>query len=114
MGKRVYIAWGFLVVSIIGLLIYIGFETDKQISEYVHLESELEEAASIYIVNEKVDIPSGEEFKLNIKVLKKKGYVDSISVGDDTCSGSVIISNKSSINSYNAQIKCKNYKSLKK
>ena len=100
MGKKVYIAWGFLVVSIVCLLVFIGFETDKQISDYVHLESELEEAASMYSVNENVDIPSDEKVKINIKVLKKKGYVKSISVGDDTCSGSVIISKKSSINSF--------------
>ena len=114
MGKKVYIAWAFLVVSIVGLLVFIGFETDKQISDYVHLESELEEAASIYIIKENVDIPSGGEAKINIKDLKKKGYVESISVGDDTCSGSVIVTKKTSKNIYKAQIKCKKYKSLKK
>ncbi len=112
MGKKVYIAWGFLVVSIIGLLVFIGFETNKQISDYIHLENELEEAASIYVHNENVDLTGG-EVKINIKKLKNKGYIDSISVGDDTCSGSVIVTNNHMKNSYNAQIKCKKYKSLK-
>ena len=110
MSKKIYFIWFFLIILILGTLLYIGKIHGRNEKKYLTLEMELEEAASIYFSQSNLSLSNGESLSVDINDLYNNGYIDTISVNQDTCDGTVLIEKNDNEYSYDASIVCDNYK----
>ena len=111
MSKKMYFVWGLFVIVLLACFLYIGFKTDNNYKAYYSLESNLEEAASMYFTQNPFTLEEGESMKVDINDLSS--YVDDLKVKGDKCSGYVLISKKDGKNTYKTYLTCEKYKSLK-
>lgn len=89
--KILFIIWGIIVLIIIGLLTALGFILESRYEKYKDLEDKLVESAKEYAHSE-ILLEQG-EFIVTTEELIKLGYMDSLEIDDDTCSGYIIIIN---------------------
>ena len=111
MSKKMYFIWGLFIVVLVACFLFMGFKTDKTYKGYYSLESNLEEAASMYFTQNPFSLEEGESMKVDINDLSD--YVDSVEVKGDKCSGYVLITKKDGKNTYKTYLTCENYKTLK-
>lgn len=100
------------IVILCGVLLVIGLGFQDSIDGYLTLESDLVEATQSYV---KLELKNQVTDTLDVKIedLIKKGYIDEslLNVGEDTCDGSVLVIKSFDTFEYEANIKCKNYRS---
>lgn len=108
--KILFIIWGILVIVIVGLLTTMGFILQNKNKKYQDLEEKLVESATEYITD-KIILEEKEIITLNTEQLIEEGYLDSLEVENDTCSGYVIIENKGTYE-YSPFITCSHYTTL--
>lgn len=111
MSKKVYIIWGLFIVVLVGCFLYMAFKIDNKYKAYYSLESNLEEAASLYFTENPFSLEDGESMKVDINDLSS--YVESSEVKGDKCSGYVLISKIDGKNTYKTYLTCEKYKTLK-
>ena len=109
--KKMIIVWiGFMVVMI-GSLLYIGFQIEKQDRPYTALEKNLEEAAYGYLMANEISLSLNEKMKISLDTLVDANLINTTSVKEDDCEGYVIAQKRANGTEYNAYIKCQNYSS---
>ena len=104
--KILFALWAILVVIIIILLTVLGFVLENRYEKYKELEDKLVESAVEYAHSE-ILLEEG-EFIVTTEKLIELGFLDSLEVDDDSCSGYVIITNDGTYE-YAPYITCKGY-----
>lgn len=102
--KKLTLAMAFVCISLVSLLYVIGIFYNDSMKNYNNLESDMIEAASLYIDYGKTITGN----KISMDELNANGYEIDNKVKDDTCTGYVLI--KDNIKrDYKAYLKCENY-----
>ena len=104
--KLLFIIWAIIVLIIIVLLTALGFILESRYEKYKELEDKLVSSATEYAHSE-ILLEEG-EFIVTTEELIELGYLDSLEVEDDTCSGYVVITNDGTYE-YDSYITCKGY-----
>lgn len=107
--KKMYAAWILIVGGLVLSLIVIGLNIGAENRDYVALENDLKESASVYIKTNEIDLNVGEAIKLDDNILKKANLVTELKVNNDECSGYVKVKRNTTNYEYNAYIKCGKY-----
>ena len=103
MKKSFFIVWGVIVVSIVGILTYLGLVIKNNLKNYQQLESELALLSEKYVEEN--------DFKLNdgdISIILSEDLTSDLKYKDDVCVGYVEVSVDNGYK-YKAYIKCDNY-----
>lgn len=108
--KKTTIAMVFLAITLCGTLLFIGKRIESVNKDYVTKEKELVEIAKIYVAQGKLDL--SEDYELTTSQMVTDGYIENVNVGEDTCSGYVLIKNKGKDYTYKPYIKCTNYETI--
>lgn len=109
--NRLFIVWTIVVILIFGALITFGFIYKNKIKKYHNYEDLLIEKAYKYVSVKNIHMENVDSLKINIEDLKNANLLLKKEI-IDTCSGYVLVTNKSSIK-YEPHIKCKYYKTTK-
>ena len=121
--KKMYLAWILIVGGLILSLVEINnielithpmcknnIDTIKNTNrKYKALESDMKEQANAYIIRNKVDLSNGESIKFDDNILEKAGFLKTMQVENDKCTGYVDVKRKTSGYDFKAYIKCTNY-----
>lgn len=108
--KSMTIIWGMMIVSIVGVLTFIGFTYNKKLKDYQAFENKLVKVCEKYVDDNKLINEETKKLKVNIKDLKTDKYIEKLEVNDNKCVGYVtVIETKSNIE-YEAFIDCGKYK----
>lgn len=102
-------AWIFLALGLLGTLYFFGLNYNKEFKEYMNLEADMVEAATIYMDVNQVSVNFGAKKSISHKELLKNNNLISMKVKDDKCKGFVIVKNSFGELKYNAYIKCDKY-----
>ena len=108
--KIMTIIWGMMVVSIVMVLTFIGFTYNKKLKDYQAFEDKLTKACEKYVDENKLINEENKKLKINIKDLKKEGYIDKLEVNNNKCKGYVNVTETTKDISYEAFIDCGKYK----
>lgn len=108
--KILFIIWAILVIVIVGLLTTMDLFWKIKNEKYHELEEKIVESATKYITDQ-VILEENEKIILDVLQLIEDGYLDSLDVENDTCSGYVIIENKGTYE-YSPFITCSHYTTL--
>lgn len=105
--KKLTFAMTFVCVSLVSLLLVIGYNFDKNTKEYRRLEENLLEAATMYIDYSNMTYDN----KITSAELINAGYLDNLITkdGKDQCDGYVVLE-KGLKKNYKAYITCKKYR----
>jgi len=107
--KVLYVVWGVLVVSLVGVLTYLGFQYKEKLKPYKYLEDKLISVTEKYVELKFLYPEEGEKLKVTTKELIKSEMLKGFSVDKEKCEGYVIVSYNGVYN-YDSFIKCANYK----
>lgn len=110
--KKMIIIWIIMASVLVGTLTYIGLKFEEKVKDYQILESDIEESAQIYMQVNELELKYKENVKIKTSKLLEEGILKNMTVGDDECSGYVVITKELKGFSYNAYIKCENYTTL--
>ena len=104
--KVLFAIWAIIVLIIIGLLTALGFILEDKYGKYKEIENKLVDSATEYAHSE-ILLEEG-EFIVTTEELIELGYLDSLDVNDDICSGYVVITNDGTYK-YDPYITCQAY-----
>ena len=107
--KKMYLAWILIVGGLILSLALIGLNIKNTNRKYKALESDMKEQANAYIIRNKVDLSNGESIKFDDNILEKAGFLKTMQVENDKCTGYVDVKRITSGYDFKAYIKCTNY-----
>ncbi len=108
--KQMYILWGMLVIGLFILLLIFGFSYKGKVAKYKELEEKIVEAEMRYVDENFLYPNQGDVLKTNASLLIEKGYLDSLDIEQENCSGYAEVKKDKTVFSYKAYIKCNNYK----
>lgn len=107
--KKMIVAWLFIALVLVFSIYFIGLSVIKEYKPYRELEADLAESATIYMEKEKIVLRYKEKHKIDIEDLAKDKLTGNIKVGEDKCTGYIIVKKELNGNSTKAYIKCENY-----
>lgn len=107
--KKMYLAWILIIGGLLLSLIFIGLNINRESKEYRALENDMIEAAQKYILDNYIELSSGESIKLQDDILLRSNVLSSMKAKDEECTGYVKVKNTGSELESKAYIKCKNY-----
>lgn len=107
--KKMIAIWLFLALGLFGTLYFIGVSYIKAYKDYRALEADLIEAASIYIMVNKIKLKIGETLTIKDKELQDNNLLPTMQIDDDECKGYIIVKRAYDNYEYDAYIKCSNY-----
>lgn len=103
-----FVIWGVLVVIVVGLLTYLGFNLKSKFKDYEKLEEKLLDSAKKY-VDTNFLYPEGKQtLKVTSTELIEKDFLDELRFKNDVCTGYVKVYNDN-VYKYDVFIKCNNY-----
>lgn len=105
--KILFGLWAVLVVIIISLLTALGFILDKKYAKYKDLEEEIFNSAKEYAYKYAY-LSEEDELTVTTEELIEAGFLDTMTIEDDECSGYVVIKIKDKYE-YTVYITCKEY-----
>lgn len=106
--KLLYIIWGVLVIALVAVLTYIGFQYKNKIKPYKDMENKLIETAKKYVELNFMYPENGEIIVIKGEDLIKDKLIDDIIVSEKACEGYVTVSYNGVYN-YKGYIKCETY-----
>lgn len=106
--KLLYIIWGVLVILLVAVLTYIGFQYKNRIKPYKDMESKLVETAKKYVELNFRYPENGEVVIIKGEDLIKDKLIESITISEKTCNGYVTVSYNGVYN-YKGYIDCETY-----
>lgn len=107
--KKIYILWGFIIVLLLSVVTYLGFNIVNKNKEYKTLEDNMEQVVSKYLGQYINEYPSSGSKRVNITDVINNGYEIDMNVNDDDCDGYVVVKKVSIAYEYDGYIKCNNY-----
>ena len=107
--KKIYIIWGIIIVLLLFIITYFGFNIINKNKEYKILEDNMEQTVAKYLGQHIEEYPKSGEKKINITDVISAGYEIKMSVNDDSCEGYVVVKKVSFAYEYDGYIKCNNY-----
>ncbi len=110
--KKMMLAWMFLVVLLVGGLLFIGVRFKDSIREYEILEIDMNESANAFLKLREINLNPGESMKISANELIESGLLKSMEVGSDTCEGYVFVKKQGKNMNIESKIKCSQYTSL--
>lgn len=106
--KVLFALWAILVIIIMVLLTVMGFVLKNRSEKYGELESKLLDSATEFALDRVLFDSDDAEFIVTSEELIKLGYLDSLEMEEDSCSGYVVIKNNGAYQ-YESYITCDNY-----
>ena len=107
--KKIYAAWIFIIGGLLLSLVFIGLNINRENKDYRALENDMVEAAQKYIINNSIDLGTGESIKLQDDILLKSESLKSMKAKNEDCVGYVKVKNTGSELDAKAYIKCQGY-----
>ena len=107
--KTMTVIWGMMVISIVLVLTFIGFTYNKKLKDYQAFENKLGKVSEKYVDENTLIKEDTKKIKINIKDLKKKGYIDKLEVNKNKCNGYVLVEVTKEDIDYQAFIDCGKY-----
>lgn len=107
--KKMIFAWIFLAFGLLGTLYFMGTSYQKEYKDYMTLEEDMNEAASMYMDMNDIKLSIGSTKVIASKMLLSNNFISSMKVKDDSCTGYVIAKKKIGDIMYDSYIKCKKY-----
>ncbi len=105
-------AWLFLIVMLVGGLLFVGYSFKNSIRDYEILEVDIKESTNAYIKMKEIDLANGESMRISTNELLESTLLKSTKVGDDTCKGYALVYKNNKKIEIEAKIKCSEYASL--
>ena len=107
--KKTTIAMAFLVIGLVGTLLFIGLRIQNFNKDYINKENDIVEASKIYVTQNNLGIMNGSTYELSTDELLRLDMINSMEVNGDKCSGHVTIKKTTNSYQYKPYIKCDKY-----
>ena len=107
--KKMYVLWSVIIIFLLGIVLFIGYNMFFKDKEYKKLETNMEDTVSKYLGQYIQEYPKTGEKKINITNVIDKGYKIDLSVNGDVCDGYVVVKKVSIAYEYDGYIKCDEY-----
>lgn len=107
--KKIYIVWALIIVVMLSLVLYFGFNFSNKNKEYKELEEEILVNAEKYLGANLNEYPTTGSNKVLISKIINYGIDIDLSVNDDMCDGYILITREQMGYDTKVFVKCNNY-----
>ena len=107
--KTMSIVWGMMIISMVGVLTFIGVFYNKKLKDYAAFEDKLGKACEKYVDDNELLTEDVHTLKINIKTLKENNYIEELAVNKNNCKGYVNVTKTKSDINYETFIDCGKY-----
>lgn len=103
MSNKVIVLWGFIIVSLVCGIYYIGVKYENEL-KYIDLKDEIKEATKKYISDNDKELP----FKITTEELEEQGYINTLKLDNKICAADVKAYKKFMFNRFDIKFTCIN------
>ena len=93
MNKLVMFVWGLTIFALCTIILMIGYKQQEKDKDYLNLQSNLKQAARLYIKDHNINLGISESTKIYIEDLINEEYITKGDDIDKYCVESIVYSN---------------------
>lgn len=103
MSNRLIVLWGFIIVSLVCIIYFIGIKYESEI-KYINLKTEVKEATKKYVDDKSLSLP----FKITTEQLESEGYIGELKLDEKVCAADITIDKKFLFHTFDIKFTCIN------
>ncbi len=103
MSNKIIALWGFIIVSLVCSVYFIGVKYQSEI-KYINLKETIKDAARKYVEDNETKLP----ITITTEELESKGYIGELKLDDKVCAADITVKKKFLFYSYDVKFECVN------
>ena len=101
MSNKIIILWGFIIISLVSIITYVGV-TKKEEIKFINLKNELKVKVKKYIKDNDIELP----FEITSEKLEEEGYISPLILDNKLCAADIKVTEKFIFKNYDVKFTC--------
>ena len=101
MSNKIIVLWGFIIVSLVCTIYFIGVKYQSEI-KYINLKEEVKESTKKYIEDNDIKLP----LKITSEELESKGYIGELRLDNKICACDINVKKQFLFYSFDLDFEC--------